>query len=59
MSSDEVSQPQLEPKHDRRFFEMGEYESPASIDVREQQINQLIEAAHCRLLEAATGGRLT
>jgi len=38
---------------------MGEYEAPTSIDLREQQANERIEAIHCRLLEAATAGRLT
>ena len=59
MSNDDVSEQQIEPKRDRRFLEMGEYEAPAPLDAREQQTNQRIQAAHCRLLEAATAGRLT
>lgn len=59
MNSDEVSEPQIEPRHDRRFLEMGDYEAPAPPDAREQQANQRIQAIHCRLLEAATAGRLT
>ena len=59
MSSDDVLEPEVKSQHDRRFLEMGEYEGIARIDAQTQQINQRIEAVHRRLLEAATGGRLT
>ena len=59
MSSDEVSEPRIEAKHDRRFLDMGEYEAHVSLDAAEQQTNRRIQAVHCRLLEAATAGRLT
>lgn len=59
MSTDDDREPQIETHRDLRFLEMGAYQHPAPIDVQTEQINQRIEAIHCRLLEGATDGRLT
>ena len=56
---DPLAEEEFPIQHDRRHIELGPFESPPPIDVQTAEMNARIQAIHCRLLERATGGRLT
>ncbi len=56
---DDAPTPANALSRDRRITEMGRWEAESPMSQRARHIHERIEQIHCRLLERATGGRLT